>query len=164
MARSNSAWASTGGADPRRARPRPSETARYMRRLPCGSEGEGQASHDPLTGLRLQPVHVVDHRHSNRHKPRQGAIGNPNARREVDNIPARVPVLLVLDHLFRATPHSVREPHRLRVEAHGAPLVLQLHLCCWYGPLLGECGRGGASMSVAVWSGSLVEWERELAA
>src|SRR4051812_35537319 len=33
-----------------------------------------------------------------------------------------------------------------------------------YGPLLGESGRGGASMSVAVWSGSLVAWERELAA
>src|SRR4051812_49785846 len=29
---------------------------------------------------------------------------------------------------------------------------------------LGECGRGGASMSVAVWSGSLVAWERELVA
>src|SRR4051794_11739383 len=29
---------------------------------------------------------------------------------------------------------------------------------------LGACGRGGASMSVAVWSGSLVAWERELAA
>src|SRR5215207_9563790 len=43
-------------------------------------------------------------------------------------------------------------------------LVLQLHLCCRCGPLLGECGRGGASMSVAVWSGSLVAWERELAA
>src|SRR3954464_7247552 len=41
-------------------------------------------------------------------------------------------------------------------------LVLQLHLCCRHGPLLGECGRGGASMSVAVWSGSLVAWEREL--
>src|SRR3954465_15487555 len=40
-------------------------------------------------------------------------------------------------------------------------LVLQLHLCCRYGPLLGECGRGGASMSVAVWSGSLVAWERD---
>src|SRR4051794_41923256 len=45
-----------------------------------------------------------------------------------------------------------------------ACLVLQLHLCCRYGPLLGESGRGGASMSVAVWSGSLVAWERELAA
>src|SRR4051812_12427703 len=33
-----------------------------------------------------------------------------------------------------------------------------------YGPLLGESGRGEASMSVAVWSGSLVAWERELAA
>ena len=43
-------------------------------------------------------------------------------------------------------------------------LVLQLHPYCRYGPLLGESGRGGASMSVAVWSGSLVEWERELAA
>src|SRR3954469_22666444 len=43
-------------------------------------------------------------------------------------------------------------------------LVLQLHLYCRYGPLLGESGRGGASMSVAVWSGSLVAWERELAA
>src|SRR5215216_2821677 len=43
-------------------------------------------------------------------------------------------------------------------------LVLQLHLCCRHGPLLGESGRGGASMSVAVWSGSLVAWERELAA
>src|SRR4051794_29363240 len=42
--------------------------------------------------------------------------------------------------------------------------VLQLHLCCRHGPLLGTCGRGGASMSVAVWSGSLVAWERELAA
>src|SRR3954451_25344033 len=29
---------------------------------------------------------------------------------------------------------------------------------------LGECGRGGASMSVAVWSGSRVAWERELVA
>src|SRR4051812_12728412 len=55
-------------------------------------------------------------------------------------------------------------------------LVLQLHLCCRCGPLLGACGRGrcgpllgacgrgGAAMSVAVWSGSLVAWERELAA
>src|SRR3954451_1222137 len=43
-------------------------------------------------------------------------------------------------------------------------LVLQLHLCCRCGSLLGACGRGGASMSVAVWSGSLVAWERELAA
>src|SRR3954470_20687583 len=43
-------------------------------------------------------------------------------------------------------------------------LVLQLHLCCRYGPLLSEFGRGGASMSVAVWSGSLVAWECELAA
>src|SRR3954447_15813691 len=43
-------------------------------------------------------------------------------------------------------------------------LVLQLHLCCRYGPLLGESRRGGASMSVAVWSGSLVAWERELVA
>src|SRR4051794_31817348 len=42
--------------------------------------------------------------------------------------------------------------------------VLLLHLCCRHGPLLGECGRGGASMSVAVWSGSLVAWERELVA
>src|SRR3954470_5608354 len=31
MARSNAAWANTGGADPSRASPRPSETARYMR-------------------------------------------------------------------------------------------------------------------------------------
>src|SRR4051812_40579725 len=43
-------------------------------------------------------------------------------------------------------------------------LVLQLHLCCRYGSLLGTCGRGAASMSVAVWSGSLVAWERELVA
>src|SRR3954471_10138846 len=43
-------------------------------------------------------------------------------------------------------------------------LVLQLHLCCRCGSLLGACGRGGASMSVAVWSGSLVAWECELAA
>src|SRR3712207_3660765 len=43
-------------------------------------------------------------------------------------------------------------------------LVLQLHLCCRHGPRLGECGRGEASMSVAVWSGSRVAWERELAA
>src|SRR3954469_18984672 len=50
----------------------------------------------------------------------------------------------------------------IAIRPHG--LVLQLHLCCRYGPLLGECGRGGASMSVAVWSGSLVAWERELAA
>src|SRR3954462_4139779 len=42
--------------------------------------------------------------------------------------------------------------------------VLQLHPYCRYGPLLGESGRGGASMSVAVWSGSLVAWERELVA
>src|SRR5512133_894673 len=28
----------------------------------------------------------------------------------------------------------------------------------------GKCGRGGASMSVAVWSGALVAWERDLAA
>src|SRR3982750_3526788 len=49
-------------------------------------------------------------------------------------------------------------PHRVHA------LVLQLHLCCRYGLLLSECGRGGASMSVAVWSGSLVTWERELAA
>src|SRR4051794_34728773 len=27
-------------------------------------------------------------------------------------------------------------------------LILQLHLCCRYGPVLGACGRGGASMSV----------------
>src|SRR3954469_3775057 len=47
---------------------------------------------------------------------------------------------------------------------HVGSLVLQLHLRCRYSPLLGECGRGGASMSVAVWSGSLVAWERELAA
>src|SRR4051794_20314539 len=54
------------------------------------------------------------------------------------------------------------------VEAEGdirvAALVLQLHLCCRCGPLLGACGRGGAAMSVAIWSGSLVAWERELAA
>src|SRR3954469_3327857 len=43
-------------------------------------------------------------------------------------------------------------------------LILQLHLCCRCGPLLGACGRGGAAMSVAIWSGSLVAWERELAA
>src|SRR6185437_14504664 len=43
-------------------------------------------------------------------------------------------------------------------------LVLQLHLYGRCGPLLGAYGRGGASMSVAVWSGSLVAWERELAA
>src|SRR3954465_5645609 len=42
-------------------------------------------------------------------------------------------------------------------------LILQLHLCCRCGSLLGECGRGGVPMSVAVWSGSLVAWERELA-
>src|SRR4051812_12735643 len=43
-------------------------------------------------------------------------------------------------------------------------LGLQLHLCCRYGPLLGECGRGGVPMSVAVWSGSLAAGERDLAA
>src|SRR6187549_2246139 len=43
-------------------------------------------------------------------------------------------------------------------------LILQLHLFCRCGPLLGACGRGGSSMSVAIWSGSLVAWERELAA
>ena len=53
-----------------------------------------------------------------------------------------------------------------RLQSNGAvfDLVLQLHLYCRYGPLLGESGRGGASMSVAVWSGSLVAWERELVA
>src|SRR5215218_7856528 len=55
-------------------------------------------------------------------------------------------------------------PFRTRNGIVGAVLILQLHLCCRYGPLLGESGTGGASMSVAVWSGSLVAWERELAA
>src|SRR3954469_16190552 len=55
------------------------------------------------------------------------------------------------------------KPHASWFDAASAGLVLQLHLCCRYGPLLGESGRGGASMSVAVWSGSLVAWERELA-
>src|SRR3954449_6523954 len=41
---------------------------------------------------------------------------------------------------------------------------LQVRLWCRCGPLLGACGRGGAAMSVAIWSGSLVAWERELAA
>src|SRR3954447_10020806 len=70
MVRSNSSWASTGGADPSRARPRPSETARCMECLLRGSEGERQASHDTLTGLRLQTVHVVDHRDPDRQSGR----------------------------------------------------------------------------------------------
>src|SRR4051794_3599494 len=53
---------------------------------------------------------------------------------------------------------------RLPVRSRHDHLVLQLHLYCRYGPLLGESGRGGASMSVVVWSGSLVAWERELVA
>src|SRR3954451_20289922 len=52
----------------------------------------------------------------------------------------------------------------IRGSACTLALVLQLHLYCRYGPLLGESGRGGALMSVAVWSGSLVAWERELVA
>src|SRR3954465_10542324 len=64
------------------------------------------------------------------------------------------------------TPHSEGQPPRLATPAVGPlrHLILQLHLYCRYGPLLGESGRGGASMSVAVWSGPLVAWERELAA
>src|SRR3954451_25147481 len=56
-------------------------------------------------------------------------------------------------------------PQRMPVTQLGrARLVLQLRLWCRHGPLLDESGRGGASMSVAVWSGSLVAWERELVA
>src|SRR5829696_4977554 len=50
------------------------------------------------------------------------------------------------------------------ISCHRQALVLQLHQCCRCGPLLGGSRRGRASMSVAVWSGSLVAWERELAA
>src|SRR5215204_3500204 len=60
--------------------------------------------------------------------------------------------------------HALRCASSTGSEKVGIALVLQLHLYCRYGPLLGECGRGGVPMSVAVWSGSLVAWERELAA
>src|SRR3954465_13240912 len=57
-----------------------------------------------------------------------------------------------------------RQARRWAISGDPNSLVLQLHLCCRCGPLLGACGRGGAAMSVAIWSGSLVAWERELAA
>src|SRR3954468_14230121 len=68
--------------------------------------------------------------------------------------------------LWRAGGQCLQRSLRLHLlsSAVRVQLVLQLHLYCRYGPLLGESGRGGASMSVAVWSGSLVAWERELAA
>src|SRR4051794_20237686 len=74
---------------------------------------------------------------------------------------------------LRPRPSGADRVHRVaRARSLGHPrsdlqwrrLVLQLPLYCRYGPLLGESGRGGASLSVAVWSGSLVAWERELVA
>src|SRR4051794_15213956 len=67
------------------------------------------------------------------------------------------------DELHRSHPQHPGIRTLDSVQARTA-LVLQLHLWCRHGPLLGESRRGGASMSVAVWSGSLVAWERELVA
>src|SRR5690242_7653550 len=120
--------------------------------------GWGQAA-----GL-AHPLHQLDGR---RGAHGEAAGGLPDRAATLDSMHDPLPEILGQGGRHEQLHHSRPRHPGIRssdsVQDRTA-LVLQLHLCCECGPLLGACGRGGAAMSVAVWSGALVAWERELAA